>query len=91
MDVSGSGGTGGMASGSLMGPPRDKGGDRLERIDAMLTHLRELEKDTARIISSLQRERRLTQADTARRQIKAARGRAKSKSARSTARPKRKR
>ena len=80
-----------MASGSVMGPPRDNDGDRLERIDAMLTLLRELEKDTARIISSLQRERRITQADMASGQAKAARGRAKSKSARRTARPARKR
>jgi hypothetical protein len=64
-NVSRSGGNSGMASGPLMAPPRDNDRGRLARIDAMLTHLRDLEKDTGRIISSLQRERRRTKADMA--------------------------
>jgi len=67
-----------------MGPARDNDEDRLERIDAMLTHLRELEKDTGRIISSLQREKLRTKAGIATDKAKAARGRVKSKSARTT-------
>ena len=69
-----------------MRPPRDNNGDRLDRIDAMLSHLRELEKDTGRIISSLQRERRLTEADLALRLVKNAWARTKSNSARRTTR-----
>jgi hypothetical protein len=68
-----------MASGSLMAPPRDNDPARLARIDAMLTHLRDLEKDTGRIISSLQRERRRTKADMASDTPQAARARVKAK------------
>lgn len=71
-----------------MAPPRDRDGARLARIDAMLTHLRDLEKDTSRIISSLQREKRRTKADMASDAAQAAAS-AKRKPAR--ARPARKR
>lgn len=79
-NVSRSGGTSGMAS--LMAPPRDNDRARLARIDAMLTHLRDLEKDTGRIISSLQRERRRTKADMASDTAQAARARVTAKPSR---------
>lgn len=78
-----------MATGSLMAPPRDNDGARLARIDAMLTHLRDLEKDTGRIISSLQRERRRTKVKMASDTAQADRARVKAKPAR--ARPARRR
>jgi hypothetical protein len=71
-----------MASGSLMARPRDNDAARLALIDAMLTHLRDLEKDTGRIISSLQRERRRTKADMASGTAQDARARVKTKPAR---------
>lgn len=75
-----------MASRSLMGPPRDNPADRLARIDAMLNHLRELEKDTGRIISSLQRERRRTKVDMALGAVQAAQEPVRSKGARTATR-----
>jgi hypothetical protein len=63
-----------------MRPLRDNDEDRLARIDAMLTHLRELEKDTGRIISSLQQERRRTKADMMINPLPAVRDRITSKS-----------
>jgi hypothetical protein len=63
-----------------MRPPRNSNADRLARIDAMLGHLRELEKDTGKIISSLQQERKRTSADMAMNPLHAVRGRTKSTS-----------
>lgn len=43
-------------------PVRDDDEQRLARIDDILKHLHELEKDAGKIISSLQRERHRTRA-----------------------------
>ena len=80
-DVRGSVDIDGSTSRSVMGPLRDNDEARLAHIDATLTHLRELEKDTGRIISLLQFERRRTKADLAINSRLADRGRGKSKSA----------
>lgn len=72
---------------SVMRPLRDNDEDRLAHIDATLTHLRELEKDTGRIISSLQLERRRTKADMAGNSRQAAPGRGKSRSQGSRTKP----
>jgi hypothetical protein len=63
-----------------MRPLRDDHEDRLAHIDATLTHLRELEKDTGRIISLLQFERRRTKAAMTINSRQAARGPGRSRS-----------